>query len=292
MTKYPRKIKKSSKENEFIIIESTAGLSNRLRLLATYIFLAKAYYDVSQVVIVWTVNGHCPGHFLQGYEPPSNITFIDQDSRHIFAPYAKYVHKANNNPPRIILKQHNLSYNNRVIKSILISSYNHILKPTNVIEKLVMDYVTANNICNTTAIHVRRTDFLKHPVGSKNHTTDEDFFRFLDALPPEEKIFLITDNYETQKLFMAKYGNNRVIYYQRIRDSDPFFLRFTTYTHTVIDIWIAAHSRQFMGTAYSSLSDLRNMKDPKRYIYLHISSVPAIKPSPYETKTMQASQLF
>eukprot|EP01041_Mallomonas_annulata_P007721 gene7721-15800_t len=245
-----------SSYGNFIIIESGAGLSNRLRTLATYLFLAKYYYNVSHIVMEWNKNLQCTGHFLEGFEPISNITFISHESREIFQPIAKHSLQNTNQPPIILLKSHGFPYSIPIRNSILYTSYSYILKPTSTIRKIFMDYILNHDICHSTAIHVRRTEYFENPSSLRNQTTDDDFFKFIDSLPQEEKIYLLTDNLKTQQLYTKLYPANKIIFYKQMNKGNENILRSSTFLHTVIDIWIAAHSQRFKGTTQSSLSDL------------------------------------
>src|SRR5689334_19076191 len=67
--------------DKFIIAECNAGMANRLRALAYFMFYAHDQYDGSSLVFVWDVNAPCPGHFLDIYEPIPNVHFITTKDR-------------------------------------------------------------------------------------------------------------------------------------------------------------------------------------------------------------------
>ena len=60
----------------YILAESNGGLSNRLRVLASYIHVGQANYAGAHLVFIWDVNQACPGHFLEVFKPiPGNYFF-------------------------------------------------------------------------------------------------------------------------------------------------------------------------------------------------------------------------
>jgi len=79
---------KSNDGGKYILIECDAGLSNRLRVLAAYMHIAKELYNNSDVVMIWDTNESCNGHFLQAFEPIPRITFTTSYSRNVFEEHA------------------------------------------------------------------------------------------------------------------------------------------------------------------------------------------------------------
>ncbi len=120
------------------------------------------------------------------------------------------------------------------------------------------------------------------------------YFDYVESRPTNESVYLLTDNPETQRLFLDKYGKDKILVYTEISHingssssvsssvSSGFEgnrhhhrrhhhrhsklhsnhtqlaedFRYTTIEHTLIDILIAAHSADFKPAIYSSLSDL------------------------------------
>ena len=120
-------------------------------------------------------------------------------------------------------------------------------------------------------MHIRKTDMDLDIARSnpKRKITYDLFFKWIDKQPVQEPVYLMTDNYNTQKLFQNKYSNNKIYVYSNI--SNPLLLllsslsslptdhRFTSLEHTIIDILIAAHARDFRTSPFSSVSDLVKM---------------------------------
>ena len=78
-----------------------------------------------------------------------------------------------------------------------------LLRPVASIQKKANDYVIQQNVCNTSAMHLRQTDMhLILPL--KKRATAEGFERFVYNRPDDEKVFLMTDNPDAQKRFLEK----------------------------------------------------------------------------------------
>ena len=146
------------------------------------------------------------------------------------------------------------------------------------------------NICNSNAMHIRMTDLAADMKKKKKHVNLQAYFDHVDSLPAAETVYLMTDNAETQKKFIDKYGNKKILVYENISPilstldgktfnsvselmaegttdetiatmtkSDtniPSDIRHTTLEHTLIDVLIAAHAKEFKPAIYSSLSDV------------------------------------
>jgi hypothetical protein len=110
------------------------------------------------------------------------------------------------------------------------------------------------------------TDLAARLEKKKKSINIDSYFKFVEAKPKHEKVYLLTDNHDTQKLFLDKYGD-QIIVYERIPKFNPDKLsqpieedhRFTTIEHTIIDVLIASHSKNFKPAIFSSLSDLVRM---------------------------------
>ena len=157
--------------------------------------------------------------------------------------------------------------------------------PNREVMNKVEKYVKMNNMCNASAMHVRITDLAIHLQRKRKHISLESYFNYVESREIDEPVYLLTDNPETQKLFLDKYGDKKILVYERIIDSKsqvpvlfihssnshsrmkgtmknislPEDHRFTSLEHTVIDVLIAAHSKHFKSSGFSSLSELVKM---------------------------------
>jgi len=282
----------------YILAESDGGLSNRLRVLAAYMYIGEAKYDGAHLAFVWDVNTACPGHFLEVFQPLQNVLFITNSSRYVLDKHAKIVYENSMAVIPWIFTMNNIPKNKfgqpswGQIERNMYSRY----WPSVRIMRVVTEYVRRHKLCSASAMHLRLTDMTTHLTKKKKFVNLNSYYDFVESRPAGEPIFLLTDNPGSQKLFLDKYGRERILVYQEIApisqqkhlldtagagpsvrftggvtslnsmDVAPSALdpngslpgdhRFTTLEHALIDILIAAHTKNFKAAAFSSLSDL------------------------------------
>jgi len=108
------------------------------------------------------------------------------------------------------------------------------------------------------AMHMRRTDHVENAKASGRYTPTEDFVRY--ALSCEGPMYLATDNGRTQR-DMAELLGSRLVIGSHISDLGDGHkggdgVRHTTLADAVVDAWVCAGARRFMGSGESSFSDL------------------------------------
>mmetsp|Transcript_14950 Transcript_14950/g.22489 ORF Transcript_14950/g.22489 Transcript_14950/m.22489 type:complete len:315 (+) Transcript_14950:250-1194(+) len=282
----------------YLIINCQDGLSNRLRLLAGYMHVLDSIPAYTHLIMVWDINPACPGHFLQLFEPIHNVTFITSDEIHLFAPYALHIFPPSYKNFLEILQYFHLhtSYNSPLHwHTIRKNMYSRYIPVPSVISA-VGDFVYKYEICTSAGMHIRHTDLdimLKHQRMKQNLSrrideNDYDFDIFVESLNSQTNVFLMTDNADTQRRYMRKYGS-KIIVYANLSDDfvDPMsrssnaivltsahtqsspHQRHTTIFHTIVDVLIAAHCYTFKSTRSSSLSELvhlMNMTVAREYI--------------------------
>lgn len=94
--------------------------------------------------------------------------------------------------------------------------YFNILKPSNEITNIINHFTNKYFNNNMIGIHIRRGDFLVYNPEKydRNSHTNEKFFNEIDKLIQKNnkiKIFLTSDDKETEKLFINKYNINKNI---------------------------------------------------------------------------------
>jgi len=279
----------------YIIAESTSGLSNRLRVLAAYMYIAEYKFEGAHTVFIWDKTSACPGHFLSIFEPIPDVIFATNSSRYVLDKHAKIVYENSFAVFPWIMQMNNIPKNRHGLPtwseiehrmySRYIPNRDIMIKATKFIEK--------HNICNSSAMHLRTTD-LDRLMNERKRTNIHSYFKFVESRPEEEKIFLLTDDPKTQKIFLRKFGPQKIIVYNEIAEAHeqpPLFVlsggnrtitsaaasmsgteptatasatlaedhRFTTLEHTLIDVIVAAHAKIFKPSGFSSLSDLVKM---------------------------------
>jgi len=216
----------------YITVMPLLGLNNRLRVILSHLYLANN--ENKKLKILWSVSDpNCLGQFDQLFEQLPNTTI-------------KYITDENN-------EQYDFrtySINNSDFEK---ENYYSLLKPLpeiqikidNIKEKLGLNYI---------ACHIRRTDALKYNWYINNLITDEEYIKFIDQYPKDLKIYIATDCKDTQNKFIDIYGDRMI--YQKIENNDNF--RQTSLEDAVIDMFVCANAKYFLGSNQSSFTDTIN----------------------------------
>lgn len=188
----------------YIMIESQDGLSNRLRLLAGYMYINKVFDNISHVVMIWDVNEACPGHFLELFHPINGVSFISRLDIPLFAANAMAIYPPSYQNFLEVLRHHYLPIwqNPPAWHEARKEMYMHFRALPHV-NAHIAEFVERNHICNNAAIHVRHTDLdtamhAGQDVGTVRTIIDKGFDDFISSLPPDMMVFLMTDNVVTQ----------------------------------------------------------------------------------------------
>lgn len=253
-----------------------AGFCNRLRALAAFMFVAEKNYNGAHVGFIWDINEACPGHFLEVFEPINTVFFAQNYSRGVLSSAAVKTYKSTTDPLPFIFQKngiHARAMGYRNLGPIERALYSQFV-PNSEVYSIVSDFVKMYDLCTAVAMHVRMTDLNKRLVAEKKNTALEDYFRYVERLPASQPVFLMTDNPDTQQLFLSKYGSKKVIVYKKLvgatvdgvsipiarnavntTGTPPEERRFTTIKHFVIELLIAAHTLQVRQSKYSSASE-------------------------------------
>lgn len=211
-----------------IVIVPTGGLANRLRVVFSYLY--NALKEKKNLTVIWKINYMCEGYFLNYFEPINNVTFLP-----------KLPDKMRVNYCGCSSTKWDYNYAKLVLKTTIKNKINNYIS-----KYLGNDYVS---------VHIRRTDHVSLAKHKGKYTDDQSFIKYIDKYPTS-KIYLATDNYNTQVFFKNRY-KNRLYMYQPIVPNNH--LRQTSLEHSIIDVYICAKSKQFMGSGFSSYSSLINM---------------------------------
>jgi len=209
----------------YITVHAKSGLSNKIRVILSYLY--RANIEGKKLKIIWLVDDECPEIYSNLFEPIENMTVISIDSNYDYSTWD--------------------SDNDEYINN----KYHKLLKPLPQIQSLID--LNKNELGDKyIACHIRRTDAFDHPVHKIK--SDEEYMNFIDNYDPNMKIYIATDNKETQDIFLDKYYNRLLI--KKIIPSDK--LRQTSIQDALIDIYTCVGSEYFMGSSGSSFSNLIN----------------------------------
>ncbi|KAJ1429859.1 hypothetical protein B484DRAFT_56404 [Ochromonadaceae sp. CCMP2298] len=212
----------------YILAESTSGLSNRLRVMAAYMFIAQSKFDGAHLVFVWDKTSACPGHFLSIFEPIDGVVFATNSSRYVLDKKAKIVYENSFAVFNWIMQMNHIPKNRHGLPSWAEGErqmYSRFF-PTMEVMLKASAFINKHDICNCSAMHLRTTD-LDKVLGSGKRTHLPAYFRFVESRPPAEKVFILTDNPKTQRLFLQKYGPDKILVYSAIASEEeqpPLFV--------------------------------------------------------------------
>ena len=211
-----------------------AGLCNRLRALCSYRRLAIAADRT--ITIIWEPREECPGRFADLFEPLHGATIVDDMSRDGAEP------------------AHDFHASVKMRRDAEASCLADLVPCADIRDQI--GRVVSGCGPRFIALHIRRTDH--HAFEILKHTPDEEFERFADRFP-DHVIFLATDNADTQRRFVARYGVERVRLVGRIPTDrcwrDAGCLRLTPLRDAVVDLFTCVEAAAFKGSTYSSFSD-------------------------------------
>ncbi len=216
-----------------LVIMPEGGLCNMLRVVFSW--YQKAKKEGRVLVVCWALSDACPGFFLDYFEPVPGIRFLKG-----YSPDIKYDYRGCN-----VLEEFN---HPKMYDALNPKAYIHAKVNAN-ISKL------RTNNSGFVAIHARRTDHIMDALANNKFTSDPTFFEFLDKQPLERNIYIATDNLGTQEKYKARYGN-RIKAIKWITPQRA--LRQTSLEDAVVDIYTCASANAFLGSGWSSFSDLIN----------------------------------
>jgi hypothetical protein len=220
-------------KNTYIVVCGISGLGNKIRVLLSYMY--KARKENKKLIFYWRYeDSTCPEYYNNLFENIPDVEIRTMNKYNIFCyiicNYIGYY-------------EENKEYINH--------KYNLLLKPIPILyDKINIYKQHLHN--NYIACHIRRTDSIGHV--SFKHKTDEEYMKFIDSHDNKLKIYIATDNRDTQDLFIKKYGDR--LYIKPIIPSDKY--RQTSVQDAVIDIYVCAGANYFMGTDGSSFTDTIN----------------------------------
>lgn len=236
-------------DNKIIIINSRCGLCNRLRFMLQFfkILKEKKIIHKKSIYVIWPIDEMCNGFYLDYFQNiKDNIIFLKNEKdleNYIRAKKLKKIKKINDINYKFILSK-DKNYLQYKFFKINRKLYDKI---KNIIKKMNNRYIS---------VHVRRTDLDKHLLGYRkelNHkrTSDEEFFKFVRKYK-DYSLYIATDNYETQELFIKKF-KKKIKYIKIIKNVKD--RRKTNLEDAIIDLFVCSCGHKFKGTFFSSFSD-------------------------------------
>lgn len=215
-----------------ITIKPLGGLCNRLRFIFSFIkkLIDEDKLEKTKLYIIWRKNDACNGYIKNFIQPIKNVYFITETKNEI------YIRSSG-----VAEGYHRINYMNDFPLYLKDKIYQKIRK---YLKKIGDKYIS---------LHIRKTDLEENLL--KNHkkkTFDNEYIKFIEE-NKGKKIFLATDNKDTQNKLKKQY-KNRLFVYEDIKCTNN--LRQTNIEHSIIDLFICILSYSFQGTYYSSFTNM------------------------------------
>lgn len=217
-----------------------AGLCNKLRTVFYFYKLAKE--QNKSLTVLWKRHPSCDGFFLDYFKPVPDITFVENRNHKIDMSKYQIDYEGNGN------------FLQRELKNSYPFLFNELSLKESLAEKLQF-YLEALN-SRYIAVHIRRTDHLKLAKRENVHTTDEQFFQFLNNYP-DYSIYVATDNKKTFEEFYSIYASRIPVKSNSHTNIQRRWVgRNSSLEDAIIDLYLCIHADYFMGSGWSSFTDV------------------------------------
>lgn len=195
-----------------ITILPIGGLCNRFRVILSFLQSNK------EINVYWEeLDDICNEHFLKVFKPHPRINFLSTKP----------------------LEYNYLGFHGNVNNPML---YLDII-PQDYVKDKINFYLnklgTKFNTC-----HIRRTDHIPIQKSTNSFIPDEIYFNFIKKSP--FKVYLATDNIDTQKTYKEKFGD-KIILNEEI--SENGLQRKSTLDNAYIDLVICSLGKMFLGSS-------------------------------------------
>jgi hypothetical protein len=206
-----------------VTFNAIGGLANRLRgIFSRY---------SPGMKVVWTRTWDIAGaHFLDVFEPVDGIEFIGHPGGHVDESCG-----ASDSPE---------------------NWHRHyaLLQPIEPLRQRIEQ--ACEKLGDYVAMHVRRTDHVKLAIVLGRYTKDEEFIAWAQTRPG--KVFIATDNLETRWIMIRALPERFACQGNMVRSAatQHYSRRYNSLGDAVVDLFVCARAREFMGSAHSSFSEL------------------------------------
>jgi hypothetical protein len=244
----------NSKSGNILKIKCPDGFANQLRLsLAANLLVEKKMAD--EAVQEWVLNNHNIVDFLKFFHPLPNVRFSKlMDEEDLIATQSF----------EYMTRQLDVTS----IVDLFNEAYGH-LRLKNDYKVIIQSFIDKFEIGNCIGLHLRtgcKTALLfsENGKGRSRPIPHGAIIKFLTT--NDKKIFLATDNAETQDKFFNVF-KERIVFFEKIKEGKEKFegtydekkvVRFAGDMHTIADFYILQNCRYFIGSNESSFSLMIN----------------------------------
>ncbi|KAL1500192.1 hypothetical protein AB1Y20_012861 [Prymnesium parvum] len=228
-----------------LLVSADAGLCNKLRVCLSYRAIAAA--AGRRLVVLWRLSHHCAARFPDLLAPLDGVDVVhDAEELQRLHAAASFALRLAPQLSGACTECHPSLRGTAAERQMFLA-----LSPLPHIQQRI-DALRRRLGAPFVAVHVRRTD---HAKCFGVQCSDEQFAAFLERCVAQVegcRIFLATDNAETQQEFLRRYG-------ERVYVSEPIShahaLRQTSVATALVDLYTCAAACRFKGTPRSSFSD-------------------------------------
>jgi hypothetical protein len=210
------------------VIQPGGGLCNYLRVVFSYLQHCKA--TGKQLIVIWRPSHHCPGFFLDYFQPIPNVEFLPANT------HGRTIDYDGCSPHPEWRPEVHDNYGD--------------LKLLPALQAEIDVFVSENG--PYVAAHVRRTDHSTMAKENQAYTEDDAFTTFFAEHHPMN-IYIATDNRDSQDLFVSQF-QGRVKGLSLITPTHS--LRQTNLKSAIKDLFLCIHATNFKGSGYSSFTDV------------------------------------
>ena len=245
-----------------------AGLANRMRAIASGIFITKSFD--SQAILYWIKKSECNAAFEELFAPlqlekisiitvgPNKFTILPPSKKNLYIfhllrmlIYKKQINNFNKNDGNIfdLLPLHGNIYLSSCHSMAPHYPLKELFIPTKEINTSI-DLVKSKFSSFVVGIHIRRTDNVQ---AIKKNSVD-DFKSQINKLlenNPEMKFFLATDSNQVKNDLIKSYGES-IIIHEAVLHRDSL----QGMKDAVVDLWCLSSTKYIIGSYYSSFSEL------------------------------------
>ena len=204
-----------------ITVRCRSGFTDRITIMGYAIaMLNKFPLKVDNIIVYWELNYQCVGEFTNFFKPIPNLEFTGTP----------------------LTGENAFDYTDKPYPCLGADSDSRLGISRFLKFKLmheVLAFVDKYKINECSAVHIRRTDKLDLNA----HESQEDFALLEKQMQETDRIFLASDNWETQHRLKEQYGD-RVVIYQKIEPNDN--KRQTDLRHTLFDLYLLSYCKNVL----------------------------------------------
>jgi hypothetical protein len=236
-----------------VLIYPFGGLGNRVRALLA--FAAICEQRGLGLDAVWSSDSLCNGFLDDYFLPLEGVNVLRSDGSLDPGDYVE-IHRGCYRPIHIYLKEHlgwELGYDDTGHEI-----YRRLwekIRPVEGLRREVLAFAGKEALEDCIGIQVRRTDHSMYLARHKDFSDDNYFFGLVEKHCPD-RVFLATDNRETQDLYRKRFGERILVFRSIDGNSSSQEVRKTSLESAVLDVFALSLCKEVYRSHYSSFGQM------------------------------------